>query len=136
MSDTPIGQDETPTLIGSDKVEGTSVYRSNGEKIGTIERLMLDKKHGCVAYAVMSFGGFMGIGHDHYPLPWSLLRYNPEFDGYEVNLSDRELNSAPKYGQHDTWDWGDRAGEKKVCDFYKVAPYTGPNFNAGSNKNS
>ena len=64
---------ETASLIGSDKVEGTNVYRSNGDKIGSIERIMIDKQSGKVAYAVMSFGGFLGIGHDHYPVPWSLL---------------------------------------------------------------
>ena len=66
---------ETYSLIGSDKVEGTAVYRSNGEKVGRIERVMIDKINGKVAYAVMSFGGFMGIGEDYYPLPWSLLTY-------------------------------------------------------------
>ena len=69
---------ETASLIGSDKVEGTNVYRSNGDKIGAIERIMIDKQSGKVAYAVMSFGGFLGIGHDHYPVPWSLLTYNTQ----------------------------------------------------------
>ena len=79
---------ETASLIGSDKVEGTNVYRSNGDKIGAIERIMLDKQSGKVAYAVMSFGGFLGIGHDHYPVPWSLLTYNTNLGGYEVNILD------------------------------------------------
>ncbi|HVI65065.1 MAG TPA: PRC-barrel domain-containing protein, partial [Bradyrhizobium sp.] len=61
---------ETFSLIGSDKVEGTPVYRSNGDKIGRIERLMIYKVGGKVAYAIMSFGGSMGIGEDYYPLPW------------------------------------------------------------------
>jgi hypothetical protein len=56
---------ETHDLIGSDKVEGTNVYRSNGEKVGQIERVMLDKRSGKVGYAVMSFGGFLGLGHEH-----------------------------------------------------------------------
>ena len=73
MATQTLEQRETTTLIGSDKVEGTNVYRSNGDKIGSIERIMLDKQSGKVAYAVMSFGGFLGIGHDHYPVPWSLL---------------------------------------------------------------
>jgi hypothetical protein len=53
-------------LIGSDKVEGTPVYRLNGDNIGQIERVMIDKISGKVAYAVMSFGGFLGIGEDYY----------------------------------------------------------------------
>jgi sporulation protein YlmC with PRC-barrel domain len=60
---------ETTSLIGSDKVEATPVYRSNGDRVGQIERLMIDKLSGKVSYAVMSFGGFMGIGEDYFPLP-------------------------------------------------------------------
>jgi hypothetical protein len=86
---------ETASLIGSDKVEGTPVYRSNGERVGQIERVMIDKINGKVAYAVMSFGGFMGIGEDYYPLPWSLLTYNPRLEGYEVNVSEEQLIPVP-----------------------------------------
>ena len=67
---------ETVSLIGSDKVEGTAVYGAGGNKIGSIERLMIDKLSGKVSYAVLSFGGFLGIGDDHYPLPWQSLKYN------------------------------------------------------------
>ena len=116
---------ETATLIGSDKVEGTPVYRSNGDKVGKIERVMIDKIGGKVAYAVMSFGGFLGIGHDHYPLPWSLLTYNPKLEGYEVNVTEQQLKGAPKYSKHETWDWNDRTRERKVYDYYGVAPYWG-----------
>jgi PRC-barrel domain len=62
---------ETAGLIGSDKVEGTNVYGATGEKIGSIERVMIDKRSGHVAYAVLSFGGFLGIGSDYYPIPWT-----------------------------------------------------------------
>ena len=112
---------ETYSLIGSDKVEGTAVYRSNGEKVGRIERVMIDKINGKVAYAVMSFGGFMGIGEDYYPLPWSLLTYNPRLEGYEVNVNVQQLNGAPKYSARETWDWGRRG--KSVDDYYHVPPY-------------
>ena len=71
---------ETGSLIGSDKVEGTNVYRSNGDKIGSIERIMIDKQSGKVGYAVMSFGGFLGIGANLIPLPWGRLRYNTRFE--------------------------------------------------------
>jgi len=109
---------ETASLIGSDKVEGTPVCRSNGERVGQIERVMIDKLTGKVAYAVMSFGGFMGIGEDYYPLPWSLLTYNPRLEGYEVNITDAQLKGAPKYSTHENWDWGSRA--RTIDDYYKV----------------
>jgi hypothetical protein len=114
---------ETASLIGSDKVEGTPVYRSNGDKAGRVERVMIDKISGKVAYAVMSFGGFMGIGEDYYPLPWSVLTYNPRLDGYEVNISEQQLNGAPRFGKHESWDWADRARGQKVYDYYGVTPY-------------
>jgi len=114
---------ETVTLIGSDKVEGTALYRSNGDRVGKIERVMIDKISGKVAYAVMSFGGFMGIGEDYYPLPWPLLTYNPMLDGYEVNIGEQQLKGAPKYGRHESWDWSDRARDRKLNDYYGVSPY-------------
>ena len=113
---------ETASLIGSDKVEGTNVYRSNGDKIGSIERIMLDKQSGKVAYAVMSFGGVLGLGHDHYPVPWSRLTYNTKLGGYEVNISDQELKGAPKYAAGTEWVWDAERG-RMVYDYYKVPPY-------------
>jgi sporulation protein YlmC with PRC-barrel domain len=67
---------ETAGLIGSDKVEGTAVYDAKGEHIGSIERVMIEKVSGQVAYAVLSFGGFLGIGSDYYPIPWQSLTYD------------------------------------------------------------
>jgi sporulation protein YlmC with PRC-barrel domain len=95
---------ETHSLVASHKVEGTAVYRPTGDKIGRIARVMIDKQTGKVAHAIMSFGEFMGTGEDCYPLPWSLLRYNPRLDGYEVDISDQQLKAAPKYSTRETWD--------------------------------
>src|SRR6201986_3629606 len=108
MATGTLEQRETSSLIGSDKVEGTNVYRSNGDNIGSIQRIMIDKVSGKGAYAVMSFGGFLGIGHDHYPVPWSLLTYNTRLGGYEVNISDQQLKGAPSYNNDRAWDWADR----------------------------
>ena len=114
----PLNKRETSNLIGSDKVEGTPVYRPNGDSIGQIERVMIDKLSGKVAYAVMSFGGFLGMGEDYYPLPWSVLTYNPSLGGYEVNITEQQLKNAPKYSRHESWDWADRARTEKVSHFY------------------
>src|SRR5215470_15221780 len=86
---------ETARLIASDKVESTAVRRTDGTKLGTIERVMIDKRTGKVAYAVMTFGGFLGIGDEYRALPWSLLRYNPELDAYELNVTEDQLRNAP-----------------------------------------
>ncbi len=114
---------ETAGLIGSDKVEGTAVYRSNGDRIGTIDRLMIDKLSGKVGYAVMSFGGFLGIGDDHYPVPWSLLTYNTDLGGYEVNISDAQLRGAPRFAQGEDWERYDRDRETALYSYYGVTPY-------------
>jgi hypothetical protein len=116
------GQRETPLLIGSDKVEGTAVYRSNGERAGRIERMMIDKASGKVAYAVMSFGGFWGLGEDYYPLPWQLLTYNPKLGGYEVNIGEEQLKGAPRFARTENWDWSP-AGGRRVFDHYGLPPY-------------
>ena len=112
------GERETVTLIGSDKVEGTSVYGANDTQIGSIERVMIDKLSGKVAYAVMTFGGFLGIGADYYPLPWSVLTYNPTLGGYEVNITEQQLKNAPKYSRHENWDWSDRSRMENVSHYY------------------
>ena len=83
----------------------------------------IDKLSGKVAYAVMSFGGFLGIGEDYYPLPWPLLTYNPRLEGYEVNVGEQQLKGAPKYSKHESWDWSDRARDKQVDDYYGVGAY-------------
>jgi hypothetical protein len=114
----PLEKRETSALIGSDKVEGTPVHRSDGDNVGQIERVMIDKLTGKVAYAVMNFGGFLGMGEDYYPLPWSVLTYNPTLGGYEINVTAQQLKNAPKYSRHDSWDWSDRARTEKVSHYY------------------
>jgi PRC-barrel domain protein len=71
-TETPV--DRETYSLSSDKVEGTPVYRFNGDQVGKI--MMIDKLSGTVAYAVMGSGGFLGMGEDYYPLPWSVLTYN------------------------------------------------------------
>ncbi len=100
----PTQRDETATLIASNKVEGTAVYGADSEKIGRIENVMIDKFTGQVAYAVLSFGGWLGMGHDHYPLPWAMLKYNENLGGYIVNLTKDRLEAAPKYHDGKAWD--------------------------------
>jgi hypothetical protein len=120
-----IEQRETGTLIGSDKVEGTAVFGGDGRKIGSIERVMIDKVSGKVAYAVLSFGGFLGIGNKHLPIPWSLLNYNIELDAYELDIADEVLRKAPASDQDSEFDFGDRQDEVRLYNYYNVPPYWG-----------
>ncbi len=114
---------ETGNLIGSDKVEGTAVYRANEDRIGTIARVMIDKSTGKVGYAVMSFGGFLGMGDDYYPIPWSLLTYNEKLGGYEVDITEDQLKGAPKLRDHDDWSYEGRAREAELLAYYGSYPY-------------
>jgi hypothetical protein len=117
-----IDQRETTSLIGSDKVEGTAVYGPDREKIGSIERVMIDKISGKVAYAVLSFGGFLGMGEDYYPVPWSTLDYDTSLGGYHVNFTRDQLDRAPKYTESQGWNWS-RENDRKVYDYYGAQPY-------------
>ncbi len=114
-----VPRNETATLIASDKVEGTSVYGKDNDKIGTIENLMIDKIGGKVSYAVLSFGGFLGMGTDHYPLPWSTLKYDETLGGYRVSVTREQLESAPRYRNDETWDWSDRKRMGEIDTHYR-----------------
>lgn len=103
--DLPI--DETDQLIASDKVEGTAVYNRQGEKLGSIHNFMVDKRSGEVEYAVLTFGGVLGMGEDYYPLPWEKLTYDTDKNGYVVDIDKSTLENAPHYGQDQpTFDRG------------------------------
>ncbi|HEY2257384.1 MAG TPA: PRC-barrel domain-containing protein [Variovorax sp.] len=84
-------------VISSERVEGSSVYNAAGDKLGSIDDLMIDKRSGQVRYAVLEFGGFLGMGTDRYPLPWSMLNYDTGKDGYIVPLDKATLEGAPHY---------------------------------------
>ena len=96
-------------LIASDRVEGTRVFNADGRKIGTVKRLMIDKISGNVAYAVLSFGGILGMGEAYRSLPWASMKYNPELEAYELVtlMSEEDLEKAP-YATKDDVDWGYR----------------------------
>jgi hypothetical protein len=113
---------ETVNLIGSDKVEGTAVYGADNQKIGTIERVMIDKVSGKVSYAVLSFGGFLGIGDDHYPLPWQSLKYDTDLGGYVTGITESQLKGAPKYSNENSWNWSDPSVARSVDDYYGSIP--------------
>jgi hypothetical protein len=118
----PPGRLDSPNhLIGSDRVEGTSVINGNGVKLGTIERVMIDKLSGQVMYAVMSSGGFLGMGESYHPLPWGVLNYNPEEGSYVVDLDRDRLQGAPYYTAADQPDWSDAAWNRRLHDHYGVS---------------
>lgn len=98
---------ETRELIASDKVEGTAVFDRDGTQLGTIHNFMVNKRTGQVAYAVMSFGGFLGLGENYHPLPWRTLTYDTGLGGYVVGLTRQELEATPRYPTSSIPDWSE-----------------------------
>ena len=111
-------------VIESDRVEGTAVYDSNGHHIGTIKRLLIEKVSGRVTYAVMTFGGFLGIGSHEHTIPWDKLDYDTRLGGYRTDISEEQLHGAPAvFGDEDVWP--DRKREQDVHDYWQTRPYWG-----------
>ena len=109
-------------LIAADKVKGTTVYNLAGDKLGSVEDIMIDKISGRAIYAVMSFGGILGMGESHHPLPWSTLKYDSQKSGYVVNLDKKKLEGAPNYARTPDFKWTSDYG-RKVDTYYGVPSY-------------
>ena len=105
-------------VISSDRVTGTSVYNPAGEKLGSVYKVMLDKYTGKVAFALMSFGGFLGIGEKYHPLPWHALKYDTSKEGYVVSLDKKMLEGAPTVDTHEDSHWADEAWNRSVYDYW------------------
>ena len=114
----PVDVDETTQLISSDKVEGTDVYSRSGDHLGTVRDVMINKRSGQVEYAIMSFGGFLGIGEDYHPLPWRMLTYDTAMGGYVVDVDRSRLERAPRYGSTTMPDWSDRGYRSRVDEYW------------------
>ena len=110
---------ETDRLIASDRVEGTDVYNRAGEHLGTVMNFMVDKFTGKVAYAVMSFGGFLGIGERYHTLPWEKLDYDTGRRGFVVDIDRAQLAGAPQHGPQDD-PWRDPAYPRDIHAYYGV----------------
>ncbi len=108
-------------LISSERVEGTKVFATSGDKLGSIDDLMIDKISGQVCFAVLEFGGVLGIGSDRYPVPWSMLDYDPEREGYVVPLDKDTIRNAPRYGKDELRDY-DPDYSSDVNRYYGIGP--------------
>jgi sporulation protein YlmC with PRC-barrel domain len=89
------------TAILASKVKGTAVYSDNGDKIGTVEDIVLDKQSNQIMFAALGFGGVFGVGEKYYPVPWALLDYSEDKGGYVVPLDKDRLEKAPAYDLKD-----------------------------------
>ena len=110
----------TSSMVSSADVNGTEVYSHAGEHLGEINHLMIDKQSGHIAYAVMSFGGFLGIGAGEHPLPWKKLSYDTNLGGFVTDVTGEQLTGAPE--RSDGW-FDDRDYQRRSYDYYGVSPY-------------
>ena len=107
-------------LISSEDVEGTEVFGVGDNKVGEIDHLIIDKLSGRVIYAVMSFGGFLSLGHSHYPVPWAALKYDTSLGGFRTGITEQQLRDAPEFSDD---SWADRNWETVTHRHYGVPPY-------------
>lgn len=113
-------------LVPAKRVNGADVYNQAHTKIGKIEDIAIDKRTGKVAYAILSFGGFLGLGEKFQPLPWSVLTYSEEDDGYVVPITEEFLALAPKLDVSELSGWDDTASREAFYNYYGaygVKPY-------------
>ncbi len=110
--------DKTDELIASNKVEGTAVYNRQGERLGEVYNFMVGKRSGKVAYAVMSFGGLLGMGGSYHPLPWNALTYDTSQGGYVVDLDKDRLSNAPSYRSGEDPFASDPTYGRRVQDYW------------------
>ena len=108
--------------IRASRVSGTEVYADTGEHLGHVEDLVIGKRDGRVRHAIMSFGGFLGIGADFHPIPWSMLHYDTERRAYVVPVTREQLLGAPRFSSADEPDWEDDAFHRNVTTYYGVPP--------------
>lgn len=112
-----LDRDEAHDLIASNRVEGTAVYGPDGEKIGRIHHFMVGKRDGRVRYAVMSFGGFLGMGEEYRPVPWDALDYSTKLGGYIASVDEEKLKGGPSYEAEHQPAW-DRAYAQEIYRYW------------------
>ena len=111
-------------LISSRRVEGTPVYNRTDQRLGSIHSVMIDKKSGRVAYAVLSFGGFLGMGENVTPVPWQALDYDVDLDAYVIDLTREQLENAPTL-RLDQADRPQPQDYEEVSGYYAKMPWWG-----------
>ena len=115
-------------LIPADRVNGTDVYNKAGERLGKIEDVAIEKVSGEVAYAILSFGGLLGMGARYHPVPWRLLKYDPDRHGYVIPMGKAALEKAPSIDATELSGWNDELTREAIYGYYSaygVGPYWG-----------
>jgi len=113
-----------PHLMGADTLIGNDVYNRDGEDLGDVKEIMLDMRSGRVSYAVLSFGGFMGMGEKLFAVPWDALKLDTENKRFTLNVNKQQLESAPGFDKDHWPDMADATWEKSIHAYYGTKPYS------------
>lgn len=113
-----------PRLMGANTFDGNDVFNKQDEDLGDVKEIMIDVPTGRVAYAVLSFGGFLGMGDKLFAVPWSALTLDTVNHRFVLDVSKERLTEAPGFDK-DAWpDMADRTWVKDVHAYYGVTPYS------------
>jgi sporulation protein YlmC with PRC-barrel domain len=110
-------------VLAADTLTGDKVVNRQKEELGTIEHLMIDMEKGRVAYAVLSFGGFLGMGDKFFAIPWSVLAIDTNEKQFILDVNKDSLKGAPGFDKAHWPDMADRAWGTDVATFYGAKPY-------------
>jgi sporulation protein YlmC with PRC-barrel domain len=114
---------KTASVLSADSLVGTDVYNSDDEKLGTIKAIMIDTEHGRIAYAVLSFGGIMGLGDKLFALPWSSLKCDCDDERFVLDVSKAQLENSDGFDKDDWPDFADATFRQRTYDTYGQKPY-------------
>jgi len=112
-----------PEIMGADTLIGNDVYNQKDESLGDIKEIMLDMRTGKVGYAVLSFGGFLGMGGKLFAVPWNALKLDTEKKRFVLNVAKDRLKDAPGFDKDHWPDMADQSWAKKIHSYYGTKPY-------------
>src|SRR5687768_15434251 len=105
-------------VLSASTLTGDAVKNTDGEKLGDIKDIMIDVESGRVAYAVLSFGGFLGLGDKLFAIPWSALRLRTEDHSFVLNVNKETLKAAPGFDKDHWPDFADRTWGTSIHEYY------------------
>ena len=124
MQETSVKTSAKLGTVTASKIIGEAVINRQHEKLGKIHELVLDAKEGRLAYAVLSFGGFMGMGNKLFAMPWRAFEFAESGDELILNVDKEKLKAAPGFEQDSKWpDFADRTWGSSIDTYYGYAPY-------------
>lgn len=116
-------QERTSDLISSDRVEGTAVFGADGDKIGHVQQMLIEKIGGQVTDVIISVGSFLGIGGELHSLPWSKFSYDTDLGGYKLDVTEEQLRQAPTFKPGESERAHNREFQTTVYEYWQVPPY-------------